>query len=204
MSRDEARWIIAHELGIDLGKFGVGREDVERVQRLRSSMQRGRPVALAAPVATGPTPSRSTRSVSVGPTPASVFNSRGLHMNVEKSSRGLFVGGHATDAVRRAFQGVNNRVRKLASTTRDGHDLMAYAFKPESPVMRMTDMSSQSEIDEQRGLMYLMMGAMAAIRNPSTHDDAWALDGEQEAVLDALAFASLLHRYLDRCEEFGV
>lgn len=203
MTPEQARWIIAHELGIDLAKYGVPREDVERVQALRASMQRGTAVALAAPVGARRARSVPAREVAVGPTRAAVFNSRSLHANVEKSSRKLFVDGHRADAVRKAFQAVNNRVKKVAATSKDGQDLMGHVFRVEAPIMQMTAMSDQTEIDEQRGLMFLMMGAMAGIRNPCTHGDKWVFDSEQEAALDALSFASLLHRFIDRCEDYG-
>ena len=77
---------------------------------------------------------------------------------------------------------------------------MVQAFSEQTPELRLNDMSDTTERDEHNGLRFLMTGAMLALRNPRVHEDTWQPDSNVDAALDCLAFASLLHRFLDRCE----
>lgn len=202
MTAEEARWVIAHEASIDLRRFGLTTEQLDRVRQLRASI-RDNPVDRSQPA-----PSRGDENQQIltareaQATPAAVFSSRNFHPEVEKSSRKLYVGGHHADSIRKAFQGANNRVKRLAALTDDGQGLMSKAFAKDSPPLQMTDLSTQSKLDEHEGARFLMMGGMAAMRNPRAHEDSWETDGDPIFVLEALALASILHRFLDRCERF--
>lgn len=201
MSTDEAKLIMAHDAGINIGKH-VTQEQLETVRRLRLNM----------PATTSPKPlvisrRQVTEEPSIKrfevkpPSRRTLFDERDLHPFVTKSSRNLFTGGHYTEAVRKSFQGLNNRVKRMANLPQaDGYDLMSRTFKIEKPLLQLSGLGTPTEQDEQRGLHHLMMGAMSALRNPNTHEDVWTTDAT--TALEALAFASLLHRYLDVCDEY--
>jgi uncharacterized protein (TIGR02391 family) len=204
MSGDEARWIIAHEAGIDLRKHGLSQAQLDRVRELRPrvdvterQLARDRHHDAAKPLRV-PTAVRE-----LAPTPSAIFNVRGYHQAIVRSSRRLFVGGHPTDASHRAFQSVNNRVKRISGIADDGQALMGKAFNEKSPVLQMTGLTNDSEIDEHNGTRLMMMGAMAGLRNPRAHAEGrWQADDDLQSVLEALSFASLLHRFLDRCEAY--
>ncbi len=115
--------------------------------------------------------------------------------------------GHRSDAIRAAFQAVNNRARKtggISGDVDDGQALVGEAFKDKNPVLQMTDRSTVPEKDEHAGLRFLAMGGMRGLRNPRSHaDDEWWTDDDVDFVLECLAIASLLHRCLDHCQEYG-
>ena len=100
----------------------------------------------------------------------------------------------------RAFKSVNNRVKHLSGTSRDGAGLMTWAFSETSPQLQMSTLSNESEQNEHNGLRFLMQGSMLALRNPLAHEDHWPWDDDQAFALDCLAVASLLHRMLDVCK----
>ncbi len=133
-----------------------------------------------------------------------MFNARAFHDSVVSSSRRLFVDGHHTIAVYKAFVRVNNRVKKLSGISDDGRSLMGKAFceKEKHPVLQMSDLVKESEINEHDGIRFMMMGGWSAMRSPRVHEDEWEPDKDIATVLDALSFASLLHRFLDRCEAY--
>lgn len=131
-----------------------------------------------------------------------MFDLRDFHPTVVRASRKLFLDGHRTEAIRKAFQTVNNRVKKLSGLPKDGQPLMGEAFREVNPPLQMTGLASDSEKDEHKGTQLLMMGGMAALRNPRTHEDHWEPDNDARSVLEALALASMLHRFLDRCEAY--
>lgn len=208
MSPEEARYIIAHEVGLHLRKYGVPPTEIEKVLSLRPAGARlvqGKPMRVRARMESN---GQSVGAVEVDReeerpmTPAAIFDSRTFHQAVGKSSKRLFVNRHYSDAIRSGFQAVNNRARQLSgSTAEDGQALMGDIFKENSPELQMTDLSTVPEKDEQAGLKLVAMGSMRGLRNPRSHsDEEWWTDREIPFVLDCLALASLLHRCLDHCQ----
>lgn len=207
MTPDEARYIIAHERGIDLRKSGVAQAEIEKVQALRASgaTLTISPVAIRRVRESAPA-ARAASTRPRQPTLGMLFDSRSFHPAVATSSRKLFVNGHPSDAIRKAFVAVNNRVRKMGAISDDvddGQALMGEAFKEKQPALQMTDRKTTPEKDEHAGLRFLAMGGMRGMRNPRSHDDQdWWTDSDVEFVLEALALASLQHRCLDHCQDY--
>lgn len=209
MSTDEGRYVIGHEVGVNLSKFGVTAADVERVRTLRAdgAATRYGPSTLNQPLAAAraarPETPRASLKTPLRETRESRFDGRNFHTTVVARSRAAFVKRLPQDAVLKAFKSVNNRVKQLTNSSKDRQAMMGWAFSEQHPQLQMTDLSTESEANEQIGLRFMMQGAMAGMRNPRAHEDHWAPDADEAAVLDALAFASLLHRMLDRCEQHG-
>ncbi len=206
MTADEARWVLAHQANIDLRRYGLTHEQLDRVRQLRKDMGQQQVAVTAKP----PKGLAGTESADAGDyrpqpiTPASLFNSRQLHAEVVASSRRLFVSSHYTEAIRKAFQRLNNRVRQASQLPgRDGEALMSEAFKDVNPALQMSPLRTDSEKNEHAGVRSLLMGGMRAMRNPRSHEDSWAPDQDPVAVLEALALASMLHRFLDRCDAYS-
>jgi uncharacterized protein (TIGR02391 family) len=112
------------------------------------------------------------------------------------ASRRLFLDGYYARAVEEAFKCLNNTVKDRSGlASKDGADLMREAFSANAPVLKINDLRSQSQKDEQRGYMDIYAGAMTGVRNPRAHDHR--LDDEPEAALELLALANHLMRRLD-------
>lgn len=203
MSLQEATWVMAHEARLNLKRYGLTEAELERVRTLRSRMgvsgEQAPEVVIAPRMRVRPT---TDQTVDGQPTPAVLFDSRFFHAAVQKSSRKLFVGGHLTEAVRRTSQGLVNRVKKLSGLSVDGQALMSKAFSTEKPYLQMSCLKTESEKDEHEGARFLMMGAVAAFRNPCSHEDRWPPVEDAALALEALSLVSLLHRLLDRCESY--
>ena len=213
MTPDEARLVIGHDLEIPLAEHGIGADQLERVRTLRASgaslegviAKRGKaaPPAAAAEVHEVQESDRPNAIIQP-PTPSEMFNSRCFHPVVVEKCRRLFTTKHPSEAIQAAFKSVNNRVKSLSGLKGfDGAKLMVKAFSEQSPVLRPNDLSNTSEIDEHNGLRFLMTGAILALRNPRAHEDTWEPDSNADAALECLAFASLLHRFLDRCKAYS-
>lgn len=71
---------------------------------------------------------------------------------------------------------------------------MMVAFAENNPKIRLTDLSTSSEIDEQMGFKFIFAGSMSAIRNPRGHDIT--ID-PIDRCLDHLSLASVLLRRLE-------
>ena len=126
----------------------------------------------------------------------SLFDEMQFHPLVVEASKSRFESGHYSDAIFAAFKAVDNFVKKKTSLSIYGKDLMAKVFNEDNPIIKLNELRTKSNRDEQEGFRFLFMGAMEGIRNPKAHDEVAELDPYK--TLEYLGLASLLMR---RAEE---
>lgn len=106
--------------------------------------------------------------------------------------RQLYLDGHYSQAVEEGFKFLNNLVRRRTGSSADGAPLMTTAFSPKGPLLRLNDLKTTSQKDQQQGYMHMLEGAMIGIRNPRAHDHRHA--DEPRNALELLAFCNHLVR----------
>ena len=122
------------------------------------------------------------------------FDERNIHPDISAVCSKLFDDGHYSQATFEAFKYLDNEVKHLSGMDESGFKLMMAAFAETNPRVQLTDLATQSEIDEQSGYRFIFAGAMSAIRNPRGHDiNIDPID----RCLDHLSFASVLLRRLE-------
>lgn len=120
-----------------------------------------------------------------------------LHHKIKEISLELFRNKHYAQAVFESAKALNNYVKEKAGITdRDLSDTMTRIFNENNPIIKLNDLATRSDKDEQEGFRFLYMGAMKGIRNPKAHENIIQLD--KNRTLEYLAFISLLFR---RAEE---
>ena len=72
---------------------------------------------------------------------------------------------------------------------------MAEVFRLESPIIKLNQLRTQSDKDEQEGFMFLYMSAMQGIRNPKAHENI--IHNDPYRALKYLSLASLLIEIID-------
>jgi uncharacterized protein (TIGR02391 family) len=124
------------------------------------------------------------------------FETRNIHPDLPVKVRSLFDDGHGDHAVFEAFKYIEKEVKRLSGLRgKTGYPLMMDAFNEANVKIRLNDLSSDSEIDEQRGYKCIFAGASVGIRNPRGHEVD--IGDTPDEALDYLALASLLLRKLD-------
>lgn len=106
--------------------------------------------------------------------------------------RQLFLDGHYPQAVEEGFKYLNNLVKSRTALSADGAPLMTTAFSPAAPLLKLSDLKSQSKHDQQLGYMKIFEGSMTGIRNPRAHEHKY-LDDPRNA-LELLALCNHLTR----------
>jgi uncharacterized protein (TIGR02391 family) len=124
-----------------------------------------------------------------------IFDRMKFHTKIIEASGSLFKDGHYAPAILEAFKAVNNFVKQKTGKSLDGKALMSEVFSERNPYIKLNDLKTQSDLDEQEGFKFLYMGAMVGIRNPKAHDMVQQKDPYK--TLEYLAFASLLIKRID-------
>lgn len=119
-----------------------------------------------------------------------------LHPLIRKVSKSLFDDSHYSQAIFEAYKAVVNKVRIVSAVKNmDGKPLMEHVFSVTNPLIKFNNLQTQSDKDEQVGLMLLFSGAALGIRNPKAHD--YIIQRNPVRTLEYLNFASLLLKRLD-------
>ena len=98
------------------------------------------------------------------------FDERNIHPEISVVSLKLFDDGHYSQATFEAFKFLDIYVKNLSGLNDSGHKLMMAAFTEQNPKIKLTPLTTSSDIDEQLGYRFIFAGAMSAIRNPRGHD----------------------------------
>lgn len=124
------------------------------------------------------------------------FDKRNVHPGLPTKVRTFFDNCHYAEATFEAFKYLDKIVQRLSKSSKSGEKLMMEVFNETIPLLKLTPLSTQSEIDEQRGFKFLFSGGVVAIRNPRGHEVDQIDD--VDTCLDYLAFVSLLIRRLEQ------
>ena len=125
-------------------------------------------------------------------------NSMGLCRLVSEK---LYRDGSYAEAACNAFIEINSRLKELYRTAYpdsenvpDGQALMNKVFADNDPVLEAGDRTTQTGKDIHLGTRFLFAGAMAALRNPKSHEN---IELEKDDSMRRMIFASMLMFKID-------
>jgi uncharacterized protein (TIGR02391 family) len=119
-----------------------------------------------------------------------------FHPEIERVSGQLYRDGHYRDAALTGYIRVIEEVKARSGLPLEGEPLMNRVFgcDKQTPVIQVNALSSQAEVDEQKGFMNLFKG-LVGLRNLKAH--SVVLFNDPHRAHDYLALASLLMRILE-------
>lgn len=123
------------------------------------------------------------------------FEARTFHPQVVKHGRSHFCRGAYFHAVFECCKAFDTAVRDNTKSTKSGQPLMSEALSLTGQ-LKLNSQQTQSEKDEQQGIMYLCMGLMNAVRNPQAHEPELNWPMSRDDAFDVLALISFLFRKL--------
>jgi uncharacterized protein (TIGR02391 family) len=122
------------------------------------------------------------------------FDERNIHPDIAGVSIKLYDDGYYAQATFEAFKYIDNQVKAVSGIEDTGFSLMMNAFSETTPKIKLTELKTISDKDEQKGFRYIFAGTMSGIRNPRGHDNR--VD-PIDLCLDHLSVASVLLRTLE-------
>lgn len=125
-----------------------------------------------------------------------LFDSLKLHGDIIRVSKKAFESGLYAEAILNAYKEVIVRVRQISGLHElDGTSLMEQAFSLQNPKIKLNNLQTQSDRDEQVGFLSIFKGVALGIRNPKAHENIEQRDPYK--TLEYLSLASLLMKRLD-------
>lgn len=124
-----------------------------------------------------------------------------VHPSISFVSKQLYLNGHYANAAVDAFIEINARLKKIyhviapdATKKPDGDSIITTIFSLNNPMLKIDDLLTESGNNEQKGLMLMLRGAIAALRNPKAHENiAISADDAMRRIM----FASMLMYKID-------
>ncbi|HZC67908.1 MAG TPA: TIGR02391 family protein [Nitrospirales bacterium] len=124
------------------------------------------------------------------PAPRTYFQQLNLHPRIAEVANDLFLDGYHWEAVFAAAKALVNYVKERSGLhDLDGAALMRTAFSRANPWLSFNDLSDQTDLDEQEGMMHLFEGAVLGIRNPGGHTFP---EGSEQRAMEYISLMSLL------------
>ncbi len=124
------------------------------------------------------------------PAPSTYLDKLNLHPRILDVSRDLFLDGYHWEAVFAAAKALVNYVKERSGRhDLDGASLVRVVFSRNAPVLAFNELSDQTDLDEQEGMMHLFEGAVLGIRNPGGHTFP---EGPEQRAIEYLSLLSLL------------
>jgi uncharacterized protein (TIGR02391 family) len=128
------------------------------------------------------------------------FSGRNFHPSVSKHAEKFLNEGNFASAVFEVAKAFEKEVKHKAQIEDFGASLMSTAFSLKKGVLKLNQNNSETERNEQEGIMHLARGFMLAIRNPQSHEPVSDRPILEEDAIDLLSFMSFLWRQLDKCQ----
>ncbi len=122
------------------------------------------------------------------------FDERNIHSGLPAVVKKLFDNGHYAQATFEAYKFLDKEIQRHSKLNKSGFQLMMDALSEASPKVQLTQLSTTTEKDEQKGYQLLFAGTVLAIRNPRGHDN---IADTPDQCLEHLGMASLLLRRLE-------
>jgi uncharacterized protein (TIGR02391 family) len=124
------------------------------------------------------------------PSPRTYFEQLNLHPRIAEVANDLYLDGYHWEAVFAAAKALVNYVKERSGRhDLDGAPLMRTVFSRNNPLLAFNDLSDQTDLDEQEGMMHLFEGAVLAIRNPGGHIFP---EGTEQRAMEYISLISLL------------
>jgi uncharacterized protein (TIGR02391 family) len=119
----------------------------------------------------------------------------GLDPYLVQAVRSRIDNGQYADAVLAAFRYLSDFMREKSGEDGDGAQLVGKVLGGAAPLIRLNELQTTSQLDEQKGIEQLVRGLYIGIRNPRTHE---SMEDSEEFCIRVLITIDTMLQYLRR------
>ncbi len=125
------------------------------------------------------------------------LSDRNVHSDIIRFCKSELLQDNYFHAVFEATKSVADKIRTLSGLNGDGSELVQEAFNVKKPMLQINNLTTDTELSEQKGFSNLLTGFFGMFRNVTAHAPkiTWVI--EENDALDMMSMASLMHRKLD-------
>lgn len=127
----------------------------------------------------------------------SKLQSRNGHEKVFVFCKAELISNNYFHAVFEATKSVAEILRQKTGLTDDGSELVEKAFSIRNPLIRINNLTTETEISEHKGFANLIKGVFGMFRNTTAHAPKITWQMNEQDALDILSTISLIHRKLE-------
>lgn len=121
-----------------------------------------------------------------------------LHPEIKQHAYGQYIDGHYRDSVLNSVIAIFDLIRQRTGLPDDGDMLVGKAFSLTNPYLILSEISSESGQNDQKGFMHIFKGMYQGIRNPKAHSLSHDLTEEKAA--QYLVMSSLMARRIEEAK----
>ena len=122
---------------------------------------------------------------------------RNVHSEVLTYCKAELLVDNYFHAVFEAVKSVADKIRYKSGIHEDGSKLVDIVFSAKKPLLKINNMSSPTELSEQKGFANLLKGMFGMFRNTVAHEPKIKWEINENDALDIFSLVSLLHRRLE-------
>ena len=126
----------------------------------------------------------------------SKLEQRNTHPAIFKYCKAELLAENYFHTVFEATKSIAETIRLRTGLTEDGGELIDKAFSIKNPLIKINDLSSETEESEHKGFANLIKGVFGMFRNTTAHSPKIIWEINENDALDILSTISLIHRRL--------
>lgn len=97
-----------------------------------------------------------------------------------------------------AVKSIADIIRQKTGLSQDGGELIDIAFSIKNPIIKINNLSNETEQSEQKGFANLIKGVFGMFRNTTAHSPKIIWEINEKDALDIMSTISLIHRRLEK------
>lgn len=128
----------------------------------------------------------------------SKLEQRNAHSKIYEYCKAELLAQNYFHSVFEAVKSIAETIRQKANLTSDGGELVDTAFSIKNPLIKINNLSNETEESEHKGLANLIKGIFGMFRNTTAHAPKIIWEINESDALDIMSTISLIHRKLEK------
>lgn len=128
----------------------------------------------------------------------SKLEQRNVHSKIFEYCKAELLAQNYFHSVFEAVKSIAEIIRQKTNLGSDGSELIDTAFSIRNPLIKINDLSNETEESEHKGFANLIKGVFGMFRNTTAHAPKIIWEINETDALDIMSTISLIHRKLER------